>query len=239
MIIFTSAKSVLIRPGTVIRLVMPCTPCMSTSSAILKALTIDVFSLETVSSRSFGMMIKVSTLSFRAWIPCSAWTERRRPSKVKGRVTTPMVRAPSPLAISATTGAAPVPVPPPLPAVMKTMSAPLSASSISARCSSRRESPDFGVASRTEPAGQLPTDVELQVRVAHQQRLRVGVRGDELDTPEPGFDHAVHRVHPAAADPYHLDHGEVIVLSRNGHAIPYPRPQVETVPTGELGSTIR
>ena len=70
MIIFTSAKSVLIRPGTVIRLVIPCTPCMSTSSAILKALTIDVFSLDTVSSRSLGMMMRVSTFSFRFWMPC-------------------------------------------------------------------------------------------------------------------------------------------------------------------------
>ena len=44
---------------------MPCTPCSSTSSAILKALSIDVFSLETVSSRSFGMTMRVSTFSFR------------------------------------------------------------------------------------------------------------------------------------------------------------------------------
>ena len=144
MIIFTSAKSVLIRPGTVIRLVMPCTPCISTSSAILKALTIEVFSLETVSSRSLGMMMRVSTFSFRFWMPASAWTERRRPSKVNGRVTTPMVRAPRPLAISATTGAAPVPVPPPLPAVMKTMSAPFRASSISDRCSSAARRPTSG-----------------------------------------------------------------------------------------------
>ena len=65
MIIFTSAKSVLMRPGVVIRSVMPCTPCSSTSSAILKALTIDVFSLDTVSSRSFGMTMRVSTFSLQ------------------------------------------------------------------------------------------------------------------------------------------------------------------------------
>ena len=65
MTIFTSAKSVLMRPGTVIRSVMPRTPCSSTSSAILKALTIEVLSVETVSSRSLGMTIRVSTFSFR------------------------------------------------------------------------------------------------------------------------------------------------------------------------------
>ena len=58
--------------GVVIRSVMPWTPCRSTSSAILKALTIDVLSLETVSSRSFGITIMVSTFS-RSWVmPVSA-----------------------------------------------------------------------------------------------------------------------------------------------------------------------
>ena len=42
MIIFTSAKSVLMRPGVVMRSVMPCTPCSRTSSAILNAFSIEV-----------------------------------------------------------------------------------------------------------------------------------------------------------------------------------------------------
>ena len=71
------------------------------------------------------MTMSVSTFSFSFWMPFSACTERRRPSKPNGRVTTPMVSAPTALAISATIGAPPVPVPPPLPAVMNTMSAPL------------------------------------------------------------------------------------------------------------------
>jgi len=74
----------------------------------LNALTIEVLSFETVRSRSFGMTMRVSTFSFRIWMPFSACMARRRPSKVKGRVTTPMVRAPTLFAISATTGAAPV-----------------------------------------------------------------------------------------------------------------------------------
>ena len=74
---------------------MPWTPWSRTSSAILKAFTIDVFSVDTVRSRSLGMMMMASTLSFRFWMPVSACTERRRPSKEKGRVTTPMVSAPT------------------------------------------------------------------------------------------------------------------------------------------------
>src|SRR5271167_3737018 len=65
MTIFTSAKSVLMRPGTVMRSVMPRTPWSRTSSAILKAFSMLVLSLETVSSRSFGMTISVSTFSLR------------------------------------------------------------------------------------------------------------------------------------------------------------------------------
>ena len=48
MIIRTSAKSVLMRPGVVMRSVMPCTPWSSTSSAILNALSIDVRSSATL-----------------------------------------------------------------------------------------------------------------------------------------------------------------------------------------------
>ena len=48
---------------------------------------------------------------------------RRLPSNLKGLVTTPTVRMPASRAMSAIVGAAPVPVPPPIPAVMKTMSA--------------------------------------------------------------------------------------------------------------------
>ena len=64
-------------------------------------------------------------------MPISACAERNFASNENGRVTTPIVNAPSSLAIFATTGAAPVPVPPPSPAVTKTISAPRKISSIS------------------------------------------------------------------------------------------------------------
>ena len=95
----------------------------------------------TWSSRSFGTTIKVSTAFLSSVIPTSACVARRRPSKPNGRVTTPIVRAPRLRAISATTGEPPVPVPPPSPAVMNTMSAPLRISSISSACSRAAFSP--------------------------------------------------------------------------------------------------
>ncbi len=69
---------------------------------------------------------------------------RRRPSKVKGRVTTPIVNAPTSFATSATTGAPPVPVPPPNPAVINTKSAPSKEWAISSRDSSAAFCPIAG-----------------------------------------------------------------------------------------------
>ena len=148
MIIRTSAKSTLMRPGVLMRSVIPWTPWRSTSSQVLNALSIDVRSSDTVSRRSFGMTIRVSTFSRIFWMPFSACTPRRRPSKLNGRVAMPMVSAPAALATSATTGPPPVPVPPPSPSVMKTMSEPFSTSSISSRWSSAACRPISG----SEPA---------------------------------------------------------------------------------------
>jgi hypothetical protein len=130
---------------------MPCTPCSSTSSARLKACTTEVSPSAICNNRSLGMTISVSTSFLSAAIPSSACVERRRPSKVKGRVTTPMVRAPSSFATSATSGAAPVPVPPPSPAVTNTMSAPLRTSTISSRWSCAACRPIAGSAPAPRP----------------------------------------------------------------------------------------
>ena len=67
---------------------------------------------------------------------------------MKGRVTTPTVKAPNSLAMRATIGAAPVPVPPPIPAVTKTKSAPSSTVRICSSLSSAALRPTSG----TEPA---------------------------------------------------------------------------------------
>ena len=120
----TSAKSTLIRPSNKIKSVIPCTAPNKTSFACLKAL-ITVISLpSTCNSFSLGTIINESTRSFNCAIPSSAIAIRFLPSNEKGRVTTPTVKIPICLATSAITGAPPVPVPPPIPAVINTMSAP-------------------------------------------------------------------------------------------------------------------
>jgi hypothetical protein len=113
-----------------------------TSSAFLKVSTIDELRPATASRRWLGMVIRVSTLAFSSRNPSSACLDRRLPSNMNGLVTTPTVRQPSSFATLATTGAAPVPVPPPIPAVTKIMSAP-------PRCSARR--------STSSSAARLPT----------------------------------------------------------------------------------
>ncbi len=108
--------------------------------------------LSTISrSLSFGITINVSTLSLILSIPFSAFTIRAFASKRKGFVTTPTVRIPISFASLATIGAAPVPVPPPIPQVTKTISAPFSAAAISSLLSSAAFSPISGLAPAPKP----------------------------------------------------------------------------------------
>src|SRR5262249_28713121 len=70
---------------------------------------------------------------------------------------------------------------------------------------------DVRVGARPQAAGQLQADVQLDVGVAHEQRLGIGVDRDELDALEPDLDHPVDRVDPAAANADDLDDREVVV----------------------------
>ncbi len=70
---------------------------------------------------------------------------------MNGFVTTPTVRAPSSRAICAMIGAAPVPVPPPMPAVTKTMSAPPTSSLMRCTSSSAAFRPFSGSAPAPRP----------------------------------------------------------------------------------------
>ena len=105
------------------------------------------------SSRSFGITIRVSQLSRSAAMPASAWLPRRLPSNENGRVTTPTVSAPSLRAMLATTGAPPVPVPPPSPAVTNTMSAPREQLLDLVLGVFGGLAPDLGVGAGAQPAG--------------------------------------------------------------------------------------
>eukprot|EP01033_Poteriospumella_lacustris_P016981 gene16980-gene17726 len=147
----TSAKSTLISPGRMMISDMPTTPWRNTSSATENARCSGVFSGMICSRRSFDTMISVSTSSRSRSIAPSACCIRRRPSNANGFVTTPTVRAPASRAISATMGAAPDPVPPPIPAVTNTKSDPVTIFRISARLSSAALRPLSGTPPAPRP----------------------------------------------------------------------------------------
>src|SRR5205085_12281337 len=73
-----------------------------------------------------------------------------------------------------------------------------------------------GVGAGTEPAGELTTDVELDVGVAHQECLCIGVDRDELNAPQTDLDHPVHCVDATATDTHDLDHGQVVLWCCHG-----------------------
>src|SRR5215475_10245118 len=98
------------------------------------------------------MMSSVSTHLCSSVMPPSAMRMRRWPSNWNGFVTTPTVRMPSSLAQRATTGAAPLPVPPPMPAVTNTMWAPARWSRISSIASSAAARPTSGCEPAPSPS---------------------------------------------------------------------------------------
>ncbi len=77
---------------------------------------------------------------------------RRAPSKWNGLVTTPTVRMPSSRATREMTGAAPVPVPPPMPAVTNAICAPARWSRISSSASSAAARPTSGFEPAPSPS---------------------------------------------------------------------------------------
>ena len=151
MIALTSAKSRLMRPGSVMSSLIPWMPWRKTSSTSMNACSSVVLRSITSSNRSLGMVISVSTRSRSCAMPSSAFLARWRPSKLNGLVTTPTVSAPCSFEICAITGAAPVPVPPPIPAAMNTMSALRTICAISSALSSAAFSPVFGLPPAPRP----------------------------------------------------------------------------------------
>ena len=120
-VVLTSLKSILTIPAVLI------------ISEILRAALLSVLSAnwkasETVFlpyiSISFSLLTtrRASTLSCSLRTPSNARSILRRPSNLNGIVAMPTVNLPASRAILPTIGAAPVPVPPPIPAVMKTIS---------------------------------------------------------------------------------------------------------------------
>ena len=68
------------------------------------------------------------------------------------------------------------------------------------------------VGARAEAPGELASDVELDVGVAQQERLRVRVDRDEFDAAKAEFDHPVDGVDAATSDADDLDDGEIVLV---------------------------
>ena len=99
---------------------IPFVAVFNTSLAFAKAL-LNVKSPYTSISLSLLITKSVSTFALNSSNPSSAYCFLYPPSVQKGTVTTATVRISFSLATRAITGAAPVPVPPPIPAVMKSI----------------------------------------------------------------------------------------------------------------------
>ena len=208
---FTSAKSRLIRPGVVIRSVMPWTPESSTWSAALNASSTLTCRSEMDSSRSFGITISVSTSSRSRSMPASAWhaaalaLEAERAghhadgerAERAGHVGHHGRAAGAGAAALARGDEDHVGALEHLLDLLAVVFGGLAA--------------DVGVGARAQTAGELAPDVELDVGVAHQQRLGVGIDRDELDALESLFDHPVHGVDAAPADTDDLDDRQIIL----------------------------
>ena len=103
-------------------------PILKILFASLNALSIVIFLSGKSKSLSFGMITKLSTFCLKSSIPLSEFLLLFSPSKLKGLVTTATVRTSNSFATFAITGAAPVPVPPPIPAVINSISVPFKSS---------------------------------------------------------------------------------------------------------------
>ena len=207
----TSAKSRLIRPGVVIRSVMPCTPDSSTWSAERNASIIETLRSLIESSRSLGMTMRVSTSSRRdadarlGLVGTTAALERERAGDDAYRQGTEAAgdtghdrRAARASAATLTRGhedhvGALEDLLDLLGVVLRSLLA------------------DLGIRTCAQTARQLAPDVELDVGITHQQRLRVRVDRDELDALEADLDHAVDGVDATAADADDLDDGQVVL----------------------------
>ena len=208
----TSAKSRLMRPGVVIRSVMPCTPASSTWSAVAKASSMLMPRSLISSRRSFGTTMRVSTSFLRLATPMlglrraalALEAERLRDDTDGERAD----RLGDARDDRGATGAG---------------AAALARGDEDHVGAGQRlfdlfgvvlggATADLGVGAGAEAAGELATDVELHVGVAHQQRLGVGVDRDELDSAQAELDHPVDGVDAAAADADDLDHREVVLV---------------------------
>jgi len=194
MMVRTSAKSTFTSPGMVMRSLMPCTAWRSTSSAMRKASKRGVPRSTKLSSRSLGMVMRVSTQLRSSSTPRSAvlhappafeaerlghhrhgqGADLRRQGGDDGHRA--VARA------AAEAGGQEDHVGPfeALEDVVRVLQGGLAA--------------HFRIGAGAEALGEHASELDADRRAALGQRLKVRIGGDELDAPELGVDHAVHRV---------------------------------------------
>ena len=141
----------MIVPTEFIISVIDCIPCFNILSVILNAFIIDTLFSVFSNSLSFDITINAFTFGFNLSIPMSALAFLSFPSKANGFVTIPIVNIPLFFASAAITGIAPVPVPPPIPAVKNKRSVPFKILSISFMLSLAALSPTSGLAPAPNP----------------------------------------------------------------------------------------
>ena len=133
----------------------------------------------------------------------------------------------------AMTGAAPVPVPPPMPAAMKHMCAPSSARSISSMRLFGGGAADFGPRAGAEALGDLEPELDAAVGGRSVERLRVGVGDDEVDALDVGAHHVGDGVAAGPADADDADPRAKLVdfrpdeIDAHGPNLPLKRQRVE------------
>ena len=216
MTVRTSAKSRLIRPGIVIRSVMPWTPWRRTSSAILNASSIEVERSSTSSRRSFGITITVSqaarssldALVGRRLAARAFEAERRRDDADGERAE--LAGDPRDDRRGAGAGAAALAGGDEdhvraAEGVLDLVVALLGGAAA-----------DVRLGAGAETLRQLAADVDLDRRVRELELLHVGVDGDELDLRDAGVDHPVDRVQAGAADADDADHRQIAGACRAG-----------------------
>ena len=76
---------------------------------------------------------------------------------------------------------------------------------------------NLGVCARAKTAGQLTTNVQLNVCIGHQQSLSVSVDSNELNAAQTNLNHAVDCVDATAADTNDLDDCQVVLGSSSVH----------------------
>ena len=209
MIDFTSAKSTLMRPGVVIRSVIPPTPCSSTSSAILKASIIDTpgvgqFQQALVGDDDEGVDLVPQRLD-----PLLGLDRAAPPLEAERPGDDGHGQGPDPPGDAGDDGGA------------AGAGAATLAGGDEDHVGAAQGILDLvlmgqgglaahiGVGAGAEAPGEVPADVEFEVGIRHQQRLGVGVDGDELDAAQASLDHPVDGVDATTAHADDLDHGQV------------------------------